>query len=91
MNPSATEIDANGIDDDCDGGTDDLGIYCCIDSDADGYGDPSYCAYEGTGVCDSGYVEGDGDCDDGNYSYHPGSLDLPGDGEDSDCDGDVDA
>ncbi|MFA4845753.1 MAG: putative metal-binding motif-containing protein, partial [Patescibacteria group bacterium] len=91
VNPAATEIDANGIDDDCDGGTDDLGIYCCLDSDSDGYGDSSVCQYEGTGVCDSGYVEGDGDCNDGNYSVHPGSLDVSGDGEDTDCDGDTES
>ena len=89
VNPGVAEIDANGIDDDCDGGIDDEGIYCCLDNDSDGYGDPSYCEYEGTGVCDSGYVEGDGDCEDHNYAVHPLSLDIPGDGEDSDCDGDT--
>ncbi|MBI4437441.1 putative metal-binding motif-containing protein [Candidatus Uhrbacteria bacterium] len=87
VNPGVIEVDANGIDDDCDGGTDDLGIYCCLDADADGYGDPSDCMYEGTGVCDSGYVEEDGDCDDGNYSVHADAYDAPGDGADSDCDG----
>jgi arylsulfatase A-like enzyme len=30
---------------------------------------------------------GGGDCDDGDPSIHPGAIDLPGDGVDSDCDG----
>jgi hypothetical protein len=91
VNPAAIEVDADGIDNNCDGGIDDLGVYCCLDSDSDGYGDPAACTYEGTGVCDLGYVEGDGDCNDRNFSVHPDSLDLSGDGEDSDCDGDADA
>jgi arylsulfatase A-like enzyme len=30
---------------------------------------------------------GGGDCDDGNPEIHPGAVDVPGDGVDSDCDG----
>jgi large repetitive protein len=86
VNPSATEIDTDGIDNDCDGGIDDLGVYCCLDDDGDGYGDGSVCSYEGTGVCDTDYVVGDSDCDDGNPTIFPGAYDSPYDGIDADCD-----
>jgi choline-sulfatase len=34
-----------------------------------------------------GRAFGGGDCDDGNPEVHPGAVDIPGDGVDSDCDG----
>ena len=37
-----------------------------------------------------GYSEADGDCDDDNASIHPGAEETPGDGIDSNCDGNDD-
>lgn len=34
-----------------------------------------------------GYTEEGGDCDDSNVAIHPGATDAPGDGVDSNCDG----
>ncbi|TAL49914.1 hypothetical protein EPN81_04360 [Patescibacteria group bacterium] len=86
-NPSQTEVGLDAIDNDCDGIVDEGGIYCCLDIDADGFGDGDSCVYQATGACDPGSVEGDGDCNDANFSYHPYALDILGDGEDTDCDG----
>ncbi len=88
VNPDATEVYDDGIDNDCDGVTDtDATISCYPDVDADGYGDSTGGISESTGVCPSGYVEGDGDCDDSNDSYNPGAYDPPYDITDWDCDG----
>ncbi|MEE2751655.1 MAG: putative metal-binding motif-containing protein [Myxococcota bacterium] len=37
-----------------------------------------------------GYTEADGDCDDSDASIHPGAQETPGDGVDSNCDGNDD-
>ncbi len=92
INPEAEEV-CNGVDDDCDGLVDDadrpvLGTSTWHpDVDRDGYGD----ATSGTEACEgpSGWVEDDGDCDDGNPSIHPGADELCN-GVDDDCDGLVD-
>ncbi len=57
-----------------------------LDSDGDGYGDPSTsdCHFEGTVVAD------DTDCDDGDATIHPGASETWYDGFDSDCLGDSD-
>jgi hypothetical protein len=55
-----------------------------IDDDCDGTVD------DGTEYADDdadGFSELGGDCDDSDASVNPGSYDLPGDGTDSDCDG----
>ncbi|MCB9674086.1 MAG: hypothetical protein H6737_03165 [Alphaproteobacteria bacterium] len=46
-----------------------------------------------TGIFDDdgdGYNERDGDCDDGDDTIHPDATETPGDGIDSNCDGDDD-
>ncbi len=37
-----------------------------------------------------GFTVSDGDCDDTNRNVHPGADEIPGDGLDNDCDGEID-
>jgi hypothetical protein len=90
VNPAATEY-CNGIDDDCDGTTDeddaaDASTWY-TDSDGDGYGD----ATSSLSACSqpSGTVSNTDDCDDGDSTEYPGALEWL-DGDDDDCDGVVD-
>ncbi|MBN2800878.1 MAG: hypothetical protein JXX28_17205 [Deltaproteobacteria bacterium] len=91
VSPAGVER-CNGYDDDCDGSTDELGALgeptWYGDGDGDGYGDPDTPAVQ----CDApaGYVDNREDCDDALAMVHPYRLDLPGNGQDDDCDG-VDA
>lgn len=88
VNPMAPEEYDDLIDNDCNGIVDDSGVYCCLDSDGDGYGAADDCVYEAEGACSlSGYVVGDGDCDDSNATVYPGKYDNQGRGGDADCDG----
>ena len=89
--PGAEEV-CDGIDNDCDGLTDDddegltIGDWA-FDSDGDGYGAdlrPQRCSYE------EGYVLEHGDCDDKDITLSPG-VDEVCDGIDNDCDGLIDA
>ncbi|MBI5486599.1 MAG: putative metal-binding motif-containing protein [Deltaproteobacteria bacterium] len=78
VNPGSPEM-CNGIDDNCDGATDeDTAVDAPTfyqDSDGDGFGDPA-----GTVVACSapaGYVADGRDCDDASGDVHPGVVDLP--------------
>ena len=89
VSPSATEL-CNGIDDDCDGAVDESTAADATvwyqDSDSDGYGSGL------TQVsCDqpTGYVSGDGDCDESSGAIRPGAAELCN-GVDDDCDGQID-
>ena len=94
INPLATEV-CNGVDDNCDGTTDDddpaldasTATTWYTDVDGDGYGVST--ASSVACVAPTGAVALDGDCDDGDTDYHPGAA-LGCDGEDYDCDGQVD-
>ncbi|MCB9765525.1 MAG: putative metal-binding motif-containing protein [Alphaproteobacteria bacterium] len=86
VNPDAEEV-CDGVDNDCDGQTDEAGRIWYADRDYDGYGDPAS-PVEG---CDQppGAVANADDCDDSSASTWPGADDSC-DGVDSDCDGAVD-
>ena len=94
VNPGATEI-CNELDDDCDSDIDDedssldlsTAFTWYADTDGDGYGDAS----TATIACDepSGYGADDSDCDDSTALSSPDGVELY-DGEDNNCDGDVD-
>ncbi|MBP7167831.1 MAG: HYR domain-containing protein, partial [Bacteroidia bacterium] len=84
VNPAATEV-CNGIDDDCDGLTEEgltfLNYY--VDGDNDGFG-----AGAATSSCApiAGSVLVDGDCDDNNATVNPAATEVCN-GIDDDCDG----
>jgi hypothetical protein len=92
--PAAAEV-CNGLDDDCDGRTDDedaSGLpgsrLWFVDNDGDGYGTPV--APETTCVVPPGYVAVDGDCldtGDGAAGVYPGAPEQAANGRDEDCDG----
>ncbi len=91
VSPSATEVcDAANVDEDCNGVADDTDglvtgrALAYTDADGDGFGSTTSELW-----CDppSGWVGLDGDCDDTQALYYPGAAEVPGDEEDSDCDG----
>ena len=84
INPSATEIPDNGIDEDCDGA--DLKTWYA-DADSDTYGDSSVSQLSNSQP--SGYVDNDGDCNDTVAAINPAATEVC-DGMDNDCDGLVD-
>ncbi len=85
--PGADEV-CDGKDNDCDGSIDE-GVQSLFhaDADGDGYGDPLV----STPGCTppAGYVVDDSDCDDADFSVHPGAEEVC-DQRDNDCDGEVD-
>ena len=90
IHPDATEI-CDGIDNNCDGATDEEGAQgeatFYADVDDDGFGDDS----APLTTCDqpSGYVTIAGDCDDTNGESYPGNPEVC-DGADNDCNDVVD-
>jgi len=90
VNPGASEY-CNGVDDDCDGDTDEDDAVDATtwyrDYDIDGYGDATSTdvdCYQPTG-----YVADDTDCDDYDDTSYPGGTEVC-DGADNDCNGTVD-
>ncbi|GDX79259.1 hypothetical protein LBMAG42_10700 [Deltaproteobacteria bacterium] len=89
-NPGETEL-CNGVDDNCDGATDETGALGSLtwyaDADGDSYGD----AGTSTDACTqpAGYLSDDTDCDDTNASVNPAGSEVC-DGVDNDCDGSTD-
>ena len=91
VHPTATEA-CNGVDDDCDGLTDDddpsldpsTASTWYVDDDGDGYGD----AAQATQACSqpSGWVGDSSDCNDAAASIHPGMAEVCN-SVDDDCDG----
>jgi hypothetical protein len=86
INPGATEL-YNGVDDDCDGLTDEGYAVYYVDADADGYGDAGDFTY--ATELPSGYASISGDCDDDNAAINPLASEIC-DGIDNNCDGNID-
>ena len=86
INPGAIEI-CNGMDDNCNGQSEEglifLNFY--LDNDGDGYGATSSIQ----SACDviGGYILSGGDCNDANININPGATELCSNIIDDDCDG----
>ena len=93
VNPGAQEICNGGIDDDCDGLTDDADPSATgqtswyADGDADGFG-----AGAATLACvaPAGHVSSNTDCNDASAAINPGAQEICNGGIDDDCDGAAD-
>jgi len=88
VHPAADES-CNDVDDDCDGVVDEGAAGESAwwpDADGDGWGATSGSVMACSAP--SGFVSASGDCDDLDPMVHPEAADAPGDGIDSDCDGD---
>ncbi len=86
INPAAAEI-CDNIDNNCDGDVDEgltLSTYY-IDSDGDGFGNPTN-SMDACGPPPN-YVSDNTDCNDNNPLVHPGAYDLCQNGVDEDCNG----
>ncbi|MFZ5482310.1 MAG: MopE-related protein [Myxococcota bacterium] len=90
-NPAASES-CDGVDNDCDGTTDEASAVDAStwyrDSDADGYGVSTTTSV----ACSqpSGYADNDDDCNDASASISPGDAEVCYDSTDQDCDGTAD-
>ena len=82
INPEATEIPDNNVDENCDS------IYAhtfYADSDADTYGNSGVSVV--AGAAPDGYVANDDDCNDTNGAANPGGTEIPDNNVDENCDG----
>jgi hypothetical protein len=89
INPAATEICGDNIDNNCDGTKDENcgsgpNTYY-LDSDGDTYGDSTNTT-QGTST-PSGYVANSGDCNDNDANVNPAATEICGDNIDNNCDG----
>ncbi len=89
ISPYAQEACNDGIDNNCDGQTDEnpVDVTWYQDADKDGFGNVTVtqlaCAPP------PGYVGNDADCDDENKDVHPGVAEMCNNGIDDNCDGSV--
>jgi hypothetical protein len=79
--PGGTEVNDDGIDQDCSGADQ---VTCFVDVDLDGFAGPTTMDEEG--LCTVGFDESD-DCDDLADSIFPGAPETADDGIDQDCSG----
>lgn len=75
--PAATEL-CNGIDDNCNGSTDEgcTSYTYFADADGDGFGDPGMSISSQNPLPPSGYVVSNSDCNDGNASINPAAVEA---------------
>lgn len=87
IKPGATELAADGVDQDCNGGE-----LCFLDEDEDGYR-PNATAtvasvdMDCTDVHEAVSSDPTTDCNDNDAAIHPGATEVTGDEVDQDCDG----
>lgn len=83
INPAAIEVCGDGVDNDCDGVSDEVPTWY-EDADGDTFGNPASTVEE----CDAppGYVADNTDCNDENGDINPRETEVCGDGIDNDCD-----
>jgi hypothetical protein len=98
IEPGTITETCNGVDDDCDGATDEslLAASCYVDGDSDGFGSgtaiSTLCrdmSRMSVGFCPSGYTSSAGDCNDGNGTVRPMGSEVCN-GVDDDCDASTD-
>ncbi len=97
VNPGAAEICNAGIDDDCDGLTDDddddidltLGSLYYVDADSDGFGDDTESTVRACSESEVLSAVG-GDCDDTLATVNPDANEVCGNGIDDNCNGSLD-
>ncbi len=91
INPAAQEVCFDGIDNNCDGRTDEPGALgesdFYFDQDGDGYGDSTQIVHRCEGP--TGYVSQAGDCDDMDSATYPGVSEICN-GKDNNCNGLID-
>lgn len=91
INPLAAEV-CDGLDNDCDGTSDESGSLgeqtYYLDQDGDLFGDDDNVVQACT--MPDGYTHQGGDCDDSDSRVHPFALELVGNGIDDNCDGRID-
>ena len=91
VNPNATEVCSNLIDDNCNGQTDEgcSSFTYYLDFDMDSYGDATQTTSSSNPVPPAGYVSNANDCNDNNNAIHPGAAELCNNIDDN-CNGTVD-
>ena len=84
VNPSATDMPDDGVDQDCDGAQATL---CFYDGDQDGYGGAEVVIATGGDCGEIGATATFEDCNDDDAAINPGAEESCGNGDDKDCDG----
>ncbi|MBX7224385.1 MAG: fibronectin type III domain-containing protein, partial [Chitinophagales bacterium] len=91
INPNASEIGCNGLDDNCNGEIDEnnQNIVYYLDFDGDGFGNPLNSIASCSGP-PSGYIDNDDDCNDNDFNVYPGAFENNCNGIDDNCNGQID-
>ena len=84
IHPAATEVVADGVDQNCDGQE-----TCYQDQDGDGYGSSATTGSADFSCQSAGVANNNVDCNDADASTHPAAAEVC-DGTDNDCDGMID-